>query len=732
MTYSMFYKIAFLPLFVFLSAGLYGQNSNQNVHLDPLLRLSLQNGISESITKTIPGPDQSRLYPVVIHGTQEALRRLHGVLITDFGTFGTAHVSAEQLGELTGYPGISHIEYAPVHQLQLDVSRPDISADSVHAGFVNNTPYTGDGVIIGIIDTGIDFYHKDFRDPDDPDKSRILRIWDISLEPEDGEDHPELFDNGVEYTRDDIENELRNETNGVIRSRDKNGHGTHVAGVAGGGGVLHDGKYKGIAPDAEFIVVQFSGSGITTAELIHGMEYIFYHADKLNRPAVINISLGGHSGAHDGTAGHEQVIDFFAQDPGKVVVVAAGNSGEQKNHTGTEVNPGTSHTYTLNIQTYSPRSGPDNDFVLLYMWYEGTESLRFKIETPNGYRDTVFTADDEFSALTPDGAIEIYTNPEFINPKGARIFTIYLSDKEEDNYPAPGNWRFTVRSTETADSLRYNTWIVIKSMNGAILNPSTNRAHTVTMPGTAEKAVTVGAYNTKLQWFDKNNDQQNRSGVLYDLTTFSGGGPTRDLRLKPDITAPGRFIGSSLSQDASISNNQQLNDEGYAVLSGTSISTPHVTGLVALMLEANPLLRTADVQKILHATARGDDKATDLPNYEWGWGKADAFDAVREASRFVSVQRQVQQTPENYVLFQNYPNPFNPSTNIRFHLPERTLTHVRVYDVLGREVETLVSGELDAGIHTVTFHPRNMSSGVYYYRLETSDKILTRAMLLMR
>jgi minor extracellular serine protease Vpr len=705
------------------------QEKNNDIYLDPFLRLSLDGSPTDIVTKNTFIED---IYPVVIHGSFNAIRSIREILVLDYGTFGTANLSAGEIGWLMTQPGISQIEYAPVHNIQLDVSRADIRVDSVHAGFINNTHYTGEGIIIGLIDTGVDFYHDDFRHPDDPNRSRIIKLWDISLTPADGESHPVLFDLGVEYTREQIESDLRGETNGVVRSRDSNGHGTHVAGIAGGGGRRQDGKYTGIAPESEFIVVKFPGSGITTQELIHGITYIFSEAEVLNKPAVINLSIGGHGGSHDGTSGHELLIDRYADETGRVVVVAAGNSGALNNHTGSVIPGNQSRTFTLSIGDYTPRAQQGDNFVLMLLWYEGTDEVQLIIETPTGIPDTVVTADSVRIIDTHDGRITVFTHPHFINLKGARVFEIFLSDTDVPVPPKSGNWRLTISSIVSDTEFRYDSWIVAKSMATATLNPSSGRGHSVSMPGTAEKAVTVGTYHTKLEWVDVTDRIQRESGILYDLAPFSGGGPTRDMRIKPDITAPGRYVGSALSADASYFERSRLKDAGYVVLAGTSISTPHVTGIVALMLEANPSLNTEDILSIIKKSARSDEYAYDLPNNDWGWGKVNALEAVREAAAFVTVRDGITQRPEYYILGQNYPNPFNPTTKIRFEIPEHQHVRLVVYDVLGRVVSTLVDDELPPSLHEVVFDATRLSSGTYFYRLEGGGVVLTKRMILIR
>jgi minor extracellular serine protease Vpr len=731
-----------VPVLLLIGIAVYAQQPEPSRALvDPLIRYASGTGTekpppgdSSPLSRVARSYHAPTLLPVTVHGTAEGLASLPVSLITYHPGIATAFVPYSQLEHLAQIEGISYIEYNAVHEIQLDVSIPDIRADSVHFGYTTSRPYTGRGVLLGIIDTGIDFFHSDFRDPADSTRSRVVRLWDMTIDATGDENVPNPFGYGVEYTREDIERELRGDTTGFVRSVDANGHGTHVAGIAGGNGMMSGGKYRGVAPEADFIIVQFPASGVSTASVIHGIEYIFSLADELNRPAVINLSIGGHGGSHDGTAGHEVVIDAYADTPGRVVVAAAGNSGVTENHAGGTVAGVGEHAFTLTVPNYTPKPESGDDYILLSLWYEGSDSIALTVRPPNGGEYTVTTYEDSLRESTQAGAIEINTYSYFTNPKGARLFSVYIYDREQDHPPASGMWSFTVSTLDDRDTVRYNTWLVARAshIERPNLGPNNGRQHTVTMPGTAEKAITVGAYNTKLQWLNANNETSLTSGTLFDLVPFSGGGPTRDLRMKPDITAPGRFVSASLSSDAGISGFYRQKDSGYAALSGTSMATPHVTGMVALMLEANPFLSSTDVLEIIQRNARSDTYTVDLPNTDWGYGKIDVQRAVDDAGLLVSVNRPAPAHPSTFRLEQNYPNPFNPSTTIQFTLPETQRVRLSVYDILGRELGVLIDGELEPGIHSVRFDAGNLSSGLYFYRLEAANRTQTRSMILLR
>ena len=703
---------------------------------DPFLQLELkkQNHI-ELLRQAEPGVQSAALskiqakieplYNVIFHGSDRALDGLGIRFNTRLNGIATARVTLHDILKAGHHPGISQIEKGGMMTVNLDRSIRSTNVNRVHDGEIMNTPFTGRDVIIGIIDTGIDFFHYDFRDTLNPDLSRIISIWDVRLDPAGGEGHPENFDYGVEYVRDDIQRELIGETQGAVRSRDDNGHGTHVAGIAGGNGAFSGGKFTGIAPGAEFVIVSFSDGRFFSAEVIDAMNYIFSIADRLGKSAVVNLSIGGHGGSHDGTAGHEQVITFFSQNPGQAVSVAAGNSGNNEIHYGQMISSGMESEFVLKIPNYNPDPIDNDDHVIKQLWYEGGYPIEVTVTSPNGYEATAQSGDSVLTS-TPDGAIGMDTFDNYVNPKGARIFQINIHTGTALIPPEPGDWTIHVRNVTNNSNIQYNSWIVTSSMDFPWLEPNTGRDYTVTMPGTAEGAITAGAYTSRREWTNREgNPYHFPNAVVNQITSFSGGGPTRDGRTKPNITSPGQIIGSAESDDASFQSALLLPENGYVLLQGTSMASPHIAGIAALIFEANPDLTGKQIIEILEQSALSDNFTGTVPNETWGYGKVDAiamFDYFEVTGGI----------PEQFYLYQNFPNPFNTITSIRFAIPEPTHGTLAVYDILGRRVEVIFEGTFEPRVHTYPFDASGLSSGVYFYRLETDAFTETQKMIYLR
>lgn len=688
-----------------------------------LLRHAQPGVPSQALSKLLEKDEP--FYNVIFHGDDRAFDELGIRFNTRLPGIATARVSLYDLLKAGYHPGIRQIEIGGEMTVNLDRSVRRINAHRVHEGEIMNVPFRGRDVIIGIIDTGIDFFHPDFRDTLHTNVSRVLSIWDVRLDPEGDERHPEGFDYGVEYSRDAIEHELRGETQGAIRSIDANGHGTHVAGIAGGNGMKSNGKFTGVAPEAEFVIVSFTDGRFFPAEVVDAINYIFTKAEELGRPAVVNLSIGGHGGAHDGTAGHEQVITFFSQKSGRAIAIAAGNSGDKEIHYGQSLAPRDESAFNLHIPDYTPDLVNNDNYVFQYVWYESTDIFELTVTSPSGFEVSAQSGDSVLVA-TPDGAIELDTFDNFANQKNARVFFINIHTSSTQIPPSSGDWEIKVRNMSGVSSGKYNAWIISSSMDNPVLQPNTGREYTVTIPGTAVGALTVGSFVSRREWTARNGNRFESPGAVFlHLTSFSGGGPTRDERLKPNITAPGLMIGAPESNAASFPEPLLLPENGYTLLAGTSMAAPHMAGVAAIIFEANPDLTGTEVIEIVEQSGQSDGYTGVIPNNDWGFGKADA---VEMFDHFVVTHG----IPEEFFLYQNFPNPFNTATSIRFTIPESTHGKLAVYDILGREVNVLIEGELEPRIYTVTFNAAGLSSGVYFYRLETDAFTNVHKMILLR
>lgn len=509
-------------------------------------------------------------------------------------------IDVDKLAALADADGVVAVEGSRPMARELDLSVPESRANVVHAG---PPGHRGAGVIVGIVDSGIDWRHENFRRPDGT--SRILFIWDQFLTPQAGEVSPAGFGIGVEYSRAQIDAALQGV--GVVRHDDAaaaQGHGTHVAGIAAGDGSAAGqsrpgGTFVGVAPEADIIVVANQGGGARglgdSARTLDAVSYIFQKAAALNRPVVINQSQGDNLGPHDGTSLLERGLDNLLGGPGRAMVKSAGNAAADRIHAQGTVGTGAPQIVQFGVvpQDTTPET--------MDIWYEGSDRFDFRITEPGG--PTSATVSPGSSAtLTLGNGNSVFVDSRVNDPNNGdnRIF-LTIARGTAPTLEA-GTWSFTLVGT-TVVSGRFDAWIQRGQAIAAFVGAHQNPDNTISTPGSAVKMITAGSYIT-------------RGAGVPGISAFSSRGPTRDGRPAPDVAAPGQFI---ISAAASVLGT----GDAYQLLQGTSMAAPHVTGAVALMLQADPALNQLQIKDCLRRTARADAFTGAVPNTVWGAGKLD-------------------------------------------------------------------------------------------------------------
>ena len=599
-----------------------------------------KNGNAISAGSYVDGSGNVR-YGVIIKAEDVSELRSAGIGInSSYPGFVTAKLTLEQIARISRLNSIRYIDAPSITYPKMNVSTPATGASLLHNGFYNNTVYAGEGAIVVIFDTGIDYNHIDFKNPEDTTKSRILFIWDQV--PESGEKNPPAgFDYGFEYTQANINDEIDGSPAGFIRQKDTNGHGTHVAGTAVGSGV----KFPGIAPKADIIVVKGGNGSFAEDHIIDGINYADSIAVVLGKPVVVNLSLGGHTGPHDGTRAYEQVIDAFNSKPGQAVVVAAGNEGNTKIHIGGSVASAGNTSFQIDVPaSYTPNDGPNNDEFIFDLWYDENVSVTAKVRTPTGNSYSMgYNTYGTF--YDTDGTIYI-ENRRVDDSK--QVIHLHVYDSDATKTPAFGTWKLELENA--SGDLIYDGWLARSDLGGeeaSLENGDVDK--TVAMPGTATEAITVGAYVTRMNWpaIDGNTYGYN-TDIDFDyvggIANFSSHGPTRDGRMKPEITAPGKATVSTYSSDSDAIE-QIINPDGKHVrFQGTSMATPHVAGAAAVLLAIDPSMTAGQLKTFMANTAVKDSDTGGSANNTWGDGKLDLLKAVvSKASGDMSITRTLQE-----------------------------------------------------------------------------------------
>ncbi|KPQ01082.1 MAG: extracellular subtilisin-like serine protease [Bacteroidetes bacterium HLUCCA01] len=723
-----FLRTAFVLFFVMtIGSPAFSQDQPATSVLDARVEMFMQ----QSLQKRAAGQEQTpRMLDALIHSRDQqnrlllhlfirttdqgaSLSALEGVQIT--GTYGdiiAARVPADHLSQLATMPAVQRVEAMNRLRPGNNEANEDTGVNQLHAVESAEFPngYKGEGVIIGVIDTGIDIRHNDFRDENG---TRIIYLRETN-------------DEGTTvWSADDIDNNPES-----VTQVDTDGHGTHVTGTA----ASSNPEFLGVAPMAEIIAVK---TDFSDGDIVAGVEFVFNKADSLGMPAVANLSLGGHYGPHDGTSLSDLALSSLT-GPGKVIVAAAGNEGSDMLHTTHDAqgNAPDSGSYTLldYWEGYSVIAAyfddPADVNLGIHVYYNGQDFYSESWGAGDGFNSEDIAITDDFSVAvsgetaTTEGIHEILIQAEYEVTEESGID----QDSLEVYLYAYGSGRF-------------NAWVLqgdwfseYEDANLNIIGGNTDL--TVGQPATSRSVIAVGSHVTRASWTSASGDNWGGDASVGDISGFSSIGPSRDGRILPHITAPGQFIGSAMSQDIpaeDIDDRFTLDGGLHMIQQGTSMATPHVAGIVALMLQANPLLSSLEARDILQTTARNDEfTGAVLPNNIWGAGKVDAFTAVTQTATSID-EGYLETSPVVAQLYPNYPNPFNPATVIRYDIDAPGEVTLSVYNSIGQQVATLVQNSLQsAGSYRVSFDGSALSSGVYMVKLQTSGGIQTRMMTLLK
>lgn len=488
------------------------------------------------------------------------IEALGGLVTVRAGALLGARVPLTALRALAAEPRVRYVQAARRVQPTNDSAMKDMRASLVRT--VSNgefTGATGSGVIVGAFDTGIDWAHPDFKHPDGT--TRILYLWDLTTTgTPPGNVGGQVFGRGNECSASVI-------NAGGCSERDIAAHGSHVTGSAAGDGSSGSAsQYAGAAPNGDIIVVKGGDFSFSSGDILEGIQYIFQRATVLGRPAVVNLSLGTLFGPHDGTEAEEQAIDYLS-GPGRIVVIAAGNSGSNPTattgnspshyvHATRTLGAGDTAQIAVSVPPYAPASGAVNDFMLFTLWYDGRDSATVTVRRPDGSTFSRRTGDPEADSDGAQGHIYLYNAADGpVAQNGDRQGEIEIYDADLAQVPAAGTWVITVRLDYRGGSGRFDVWEYgqSSSLAGSQIGGGDN-AYIVHTPGNAARAITVAAHVNRVNWVSQSGSFQfNVRELVGDLATFSSSGPTRPVRdslpsrQKPELSAPGKGVFSVYS-----------------------------------------------------------------------------------------------------------------------------------------------------------------------------------------
>ena len=458
---------------------------------------------------------------------------------------------------------------------------------------VQNARYDlyGDGVLVAVLDSGVDYTHPDFRNEDGT--TRILALWDQTIPGR----PPAGYRIGTEYTKEQIDEALAQSDpvcrRELVPSTDASGHGTRVLGIAAGNGRAGGIRYRGVAPRSSILVVKLgvprTDSFPRTTELMQALDYCIRKAMEYSLPVAVNISFGNTYGAHDGTSLLETYITDMANIWKSVICIGTGNEGYAAGHASDSLQEGEKKRIQLAVGEYE---GALN----LQIWKSYLDDISVSLESPGG-RSAGFIRNvpgAQRFALEQTDILLYYGEPS----PYSQSQEIYLEFLPQTEYVDSGIWTLTLEAREIRDG-RFHLWLP----SAAVLNANTRFLEpepyiTLTIPSTARRTVAVGAYDS-------------RSRTYAD---FSGCGDTRDGRERPILAAPGVDVVTTVPGG------------GYAAATGTSFATPFVTGAAALLMQwgitdgNDPFLYGEKAAAYLKKGAQPLPAFRAYPNPQIGWG----------------------------------------------------------------------------------------------------------------
>ncbi|MCI8339372.1 MAG: S8 family peptidase [Lachnospiraceae bacterium] len=560
-----------------------------------------------------------------VDGIRYAEELFPGIRVVElFNQYAIVTIEEEQLEEFSALPEVVYVELPKRVYYNLQAGRrasclsgvqgnPNISG--IQGGRGRNL--TGSGVFVAIVDSGVDLRHPAFIGEDG--ESRIAFFWDQTKEldaanvgegREDGGDAdlmdeegaeeasnvfgrvPERYQRGREYTREEIDRVIGGQEN-LENTERGSGHGTGVAGIAAGNGRGSQGlRYRGIATESQLLVVKLGRGNedfAGTTDVMMGVDYVLRKALELGRPIAINLSFGTNQGAHDGNTLFEQYLSDLNGVWKNVIVVATGNEGDTRHHA------------RVHLQREEERmefavgSGERN--LLLQIWKQYVDEFRVALRTPSGER-FFFPSVPGQSITYPYGGNRLYF---FLGAPTPFQDTQELSVEwmtRSSGFVESGIWTVEFYPDQIGDG-RVDLWLPTVEAIGlstGFLQPEVNT--TLTIPATARKVITVGAYRS-------DNDT---------VANFSGRGNTVDGRQVPIIVAPG--VGVVTARPGG----------SYGAQTGTSFAAPFVTGSAALMMEwgivqgNDPYLYGEKMQAYLARGARRLVGQLQVPDVQAGYG----------------------------------------------------------------------------------------------------------------
>jgi subtilisin family serine protease len=636
-----------------------------------------------------------------------------GIMVgAKIGDIVSLKIPVSQLNTIASLPGLKMLQLSGKIKPNLDKAIKDIGADSVHMGINLPEGYTGKNVLIGITDWGFDYSSPMFYDTL-LQNTRILAAWD---QFKTSGPAPFGFSYGTEFSSSPEFIAAGADTSNIYSHAT---HGSHVAGIAGGSGAGT--IYRGVAFEAQYLFATFL---VDEGAVLDAWEWMYQKSQSEGKRLVINMSWGlYHMGTLDGNSLLSQAIDNYSL-MGVVFSNSGGNNGNVPFHIKKTF---TNDTIKSRIQFYDYAANVNMWGQSIHMWGEQGNSFESGLMVYNS-AGQILVESPFYSTAT----ISTYIDTFLVTG----LDTIWFNISADAAHPLNGRPQMRLRVKNTNTNLRVllksravtgkvHYWNVTELSNdvgnwgmpfsffssGSI---SGDNLYGISEPSCTNSLISVAAYAPK---YLTGGGSPTGGGIA----SFSSIGPRYDEVLKPDIAAPGVAIASSISSYTDNAFTQiafvDFNGRTYpfAKFSGTSMASPMVTGVVALILEANPYLSAQQVKDIIIISAREDNNTGVIPatgSTQWGWGKIDAYQAIQLALNTIGFEE-----IEHEIQWTVYPNPV--VNELHFTLVDELPLKVMIIDIMGK---TITRNIQDSRLSVADLKP-----GTYWIRMEINGRIEQQA-----
>lgn len=619
-----------------------------------LLLLVGQQGFSQraklnpSLSRAVMSqPGSSQIISLLVQGdpsiVQEKTKSLGGVFKFSINNRASISLPLNKVIALSQADGITRIEglYGKGQTLD-EKTLINANVNPVHLGYAPlQQAYDGSGVVMAFLDAGIEFRHPDFQNADGT--TRIKYIWDQVATS--GGIVPQPYNYGQEWTSAVIDAGQCP----YYETFTEFGHGSNVAGIGAGNGLAIN-NFVGVAPKSDIIAVAISFDQNFLNNVVDATEYVFTKTASLGKPCVINASLGTYFGSHDGyDLAAMMIADLIAQQNGRSFVCAGGNAGNIPFHLGYDSHPDSSFTWFASLFGFVD-----------YEWWidkDAAQNFQFAVgaDDPGSWsvsgRTNYFNLVNDFNYVN---GMDSLKDTLYYNAVRIGLISIYAFEFDstyacdviiQPDFPAY-YWRFITNGTGrfdlwSASNVTGSSNMISTSLPGVGTFPDIDRYQlpdvSQTIVGSfscSDKVITVANYTNRDQYLDYYGNLQIFPTPPGGISVTSSLGPSRDGRVKPEISAPGDITLSAeplYYLDLFIANasNKVALGGMHVRNGGTSMASPVVAGVVALYLQKNPNAGWKEIKDAIQLSAMQDNfTGNNLPDNTWGYGKVDAFGAL--------------------------------------------------------------------------------------------------------